>query len=267
MPFYRFFKNIFCGTMGMVTPISNMANPQRARCRLRALKKDSFVRKTKIISIEGIDGSGKGSQFALLYEALQSRGYSVQTRDYPRYESFFGTQVGRLLSGEGGVRADTVDGKSMALWFALDRWESFRDYRDGASQFLLLNRFVLSNAVYQSIRDIDLGKPDIVDWVFDLEYNHFGLPRPDVTLLFDVSSSQAEENVKKKGFRGYVGEGADVYEQSSGIQERARKKYLECAKRFEEIAVIPCMKDGILLSPPEICSRALDELQARNILP
>ncbi|MCE5235044.1 MAG: hypothetical protein LLF87_03210 [Eubacteriales bacterium] len=224
------------------------------------------MRKTKIISIEGIDGSGKGSQFALLYEALLARGYAVAKRDYPCYDSFFGAQVGRLLSGEGGVRADAVDGKSMALWFALDRWESFRGYCDGEAEFLLLNRFVLSNAVYQSIRDIDLGKPDIVDWVFELEYNHFGLPRPDATLLFDVSSDRAEENIKKKGYRGYVGSGADIYERSSGIQERARVKYLECAARFPEIAVIPCMAGGALLSPAQICERALEELERRGIL-
>ncbi|HWS29250.1 MAG TPA: hypothetical protein VN512_03945 [Clostridia bacterium] len=224
------------------------------------------MRKTKIISIEGIDGSGKGSQFALLFEALSARGLRVARRDYPRYDSFFGAQVGKLLSGEGGVRADTVDGKSMALWFALDRWESFRDYRDGEADILLLNRFVLSNAVYQNIRDIDLGKPDIVDWVFELEYEHFGLPRPDATLLFDVSSEQAEENVKKKGFRGYVGDKADVYEESTGIQERARKKYLECAERFPEIAVIPCMEDSKFLSPEEICFRAVKELEWRGVL-
>ncbi len=222
--------------------------------------------KTKIISIEGIDGSGKGSQYALLFEALTERGYHVARRDYPCYDSFFGAQVGKLLSGEGGVRADTVDGKSMALWFALDRWESFRDFNDGEADILLLNRFVLSNAVYQSIRDIDLGKPDIVDWVFELEYNHFGLPRPDATLLFDISSEQAEENVKKKGFRGYVGDKADVYEESTGIQERARIKYLECAERFPEIAVVRCMKDGKFLSPQEISERAMQELERRKIL-
>ena len=229
-------------------------------------KRDGSVGKTKIIAIEGIDGSGKGSQFTLLYENLKARGLNVARRDYPRYESFFGAQVGRLLSGEGGVRADTVDGKSMALWFALDRWESFRDYRDGDADVLLLNRFVLSNAVYQSIRDIDLGKPDIVDWVFELEYGYFGLPRPDVTLLFDVSEEQAERNVKKKGFRGYVGDGADVYEQSNAIQERARQKYIECAGRFPDIAVISCMKNGLFLSPSEISSKALAVLEQRRVL-
>ena len=106
------------------------------------------MKKTRIIAIEGIDGSGKGVQYRLLRDALLARGYTVATRDFPAYDSFFGGEIGKLLSGAEGTRADQVDGKSMALWFALDRFESFRDYRDGATDILILNRYVLSNAVY-----------------------------------------------------------------------------------------------------------------------
>ena len=83
------------------------------------------MKKTRIIAIEGIDGSGKGVQYRLLRDALLARGYTVETRDFPAYESFFGQEIGKLLSGAEGTRADEVDGKSMALWFALDRMESF----------------------------------------------------------------------------------------------------------------------------------------------
>lgn len=224
------------------------------------------MNRTKVIAIEGIDGSGKSVQFSLLKEALSARGLSVATREYPKYSSFFGTQVGKLLSGADGVSAGEVDGKSMALWFALDRFEDFKDYRDGEADVLLINRFVLSNAVYQSIRDIDLGKPDIVDWVFELEYEHFGLPRPDAILFFDVATEQAERNVDKKGFRDYVGSGRDVYEASNGIQQRARAKYLECAARYAEISVINCMENGVFLPPERISAEALKTLASRHIV-
>ena len=39
--------------------------------------------KTKIITIEGIDGSGKTVQFELLTKGLQDRGFTVQKRAYP----------------------------------------------------------------------------------------------------------------------------------------------------------------------------------------
>lgn len=46
------------------------------------------MKKTRIIAIEGIDGSGKGVQYRLLRDALLARGYTVATRDFPAYDSF-----------------------------------------------------------------------------------------------------------------------------------------------------------------------------------
>lgn len=224
------------------------------------------MKKTRIIAIEGIDGSGKGVQYRLLSDELRKLGYTVATRDFPAYDSFFGREIGKLLSGVEGTRADEVDGKSMALWFALDRFESFRDYVDGAADILILNRYVLSNAVYQSIRDIDLGKPDIADWVFDLEYDHLGLPRPDVNLVFSIAPAEAEANVCKKGFRDYVGTGRDVYESSHNIQARAMAQYLAYAARYDDIAVIPCMEEGRLLPVEAIGAAVLAALRARRII-
>lgn len=224
------------------------------------------MKKTRIIAIEGIDGSGKGVQYRLLSDELRKLGYTVATRDFPAYDSFFGREIGKLLSGAEGTRADEVDGKSMALWFALDRFESFRDYVDGAADILILNRYVLSNAVYQSIRDIDLGKPDIADWVFDLEYDHLGLPRPDVNLVFSIAPAEAEANVCKKGFRDYVGTGRDVYESSHNIQARAMAQYLAYAARYGDIAVIPCMEEGRLLPVEAIGAAVLAALRARRII-
>ena len=95
------------------------------------------MRKTKIIAIEGIDGGGKGVQVRALKENLQKLGYTVAGRDYPMYDTYFGAQVGRLLSGADGVRADEIDGKSMALWFALDRCKALRTTATGRLTSLL----------------------------------------------------------------------------------------------------------------------------------
>ena len=222
--------------------------------------------KTRIITIEGIDGSGKTVQYGLLTKALEERGFSVAKRSYPVYDSYFGGQVGRFLSAADGVRATDVDQRSMALWFAMDRFDDLRDYRDGEADFLLINRYVLSNAVYQSIRDCDIDKPDIVDWVFDLEYNKLGLPRPDLNLFFDVETERAGKNVDSKGFRSYIGGGRDVYEASKSIQERARDKYREIADRFDDVEIISCTKDGAMLPPETIAGKVIEILIARGLI-
>ena len=120
---------------------------------------------TKIIAFEGIDGTGKTVQLQRLFERLTARGLSVLTLSFPMYDSFFGAECGRLLSGSGGVRANEVDQKSMALWYALDRFEAFREFDYSKADVLLINRYILSNAVYQSVRERDLGNPDLLDFV------------------------------------------------------------------------------------------------------
>lgn len=222
--------------------------------------------KTVIITIEGIDGSGKTVQFELIAKRLTELGFSVEKKSYPIYGSYFGARVGKYLTAADGVDATDVDQRSMALWFAMDRYMDFKGFCDGEYDFLLINRYVLSNAVYQSIREKDLGKPDIVDWVFELEYDVLGLPRPSLNLFFDVDTANASNNVEKKGYRDYVGSGKDVYEASTSIQQRARDKYREVAARYSDTAIINCTDTDGMLPPEKICDAVFEELNARNLL-
>ena len=210
---------------------------------------------TKIIAFEGINGTGKSVQMQRLSEALKRRGLSVLEISFPMYDTFFGDLVGRYLSAKDGVAANTVDGKSMALWFALDRFEAFKTLDYSGYDVLLINRYVLSNAVYQSIRDIDLGKPDILDFCLELEHRHFGIPVPDLHVVLDMDTEDAANNVDKKGFRDYIGNARDVYESIDSIQARARKKYAEYAQRIPHVKLINCMENGALLPIDVIAER------------
>lgn len=218
---------------------------------------------TKIIAFEGIDGTGKTVQLQRLYERLVANGrFRVKTLSFPMYDTFFGAECGRLLSGSGGVRANEVDQRSMALWYALDRFEAFRDLDYSDADILLINRYILSNAVYQSVRDRDLGNPDLLDFVIELEYNHFRIPRADAHIVLDMNPENAYENVGKKGFRDYVGDQPDIYEALPDIQKRARQKYMEYAKRMPEIHIIPCMEQNKLKS-----IEAIGELIDKELAP
>ena len=214
-----------------------------------------------IISFEGIDGTGKGTQLELCEKWLRESGKNIYTFSFPMYETYFGGQVGRYLTAKDGVRADSVDGKSMALWFALDRFDALRGFDVSPYDVIFINRYVLSNAVYQSIRERDGDHADLLDFVYDLEFNRLGIPKPDRILLFDMDLQSASENVSRKGFRDYVGSsGKDIYESVPDIQLRARKKYLDYASRLDNVSVIPCMGPNGLKSIGEIAVLVRDAL-------
>ena len=210
---------------------------------------------TKIIAFEGIDGTGKTVQMEQLKTRLEQRGLRVGVLSFPVYDSFFGGCVGRFLTRKDGVSASDVDQRSMALWFAMDRWAAFRDFDYSRFDVLLINRYVLSNAVYQSIRDRDVDQPDILDFVLTLEHEQLRLPRPDLYLILDMDLSAAQSNVSKKGYRDYVGDEKDEYEKQDSIQIRARERYLSFGERLPSARVIPCMEDGRLLPIETIAQR------------
>ena len=215
---------------------------------------------TKYIALEGIDGTGKGVQTQLLVNALRERHLRVGVLSFPDYESFFGGEVGKYLSGREGVKANEVDQKSMALWFAMDRREALRRFDTSALDAVIFNRYVLSNAVYQSIRKIDAGRPPLLPFVEKLEYEILGLPRPDRQLILDVAPATAAGNVEKKGFREYVGNEKDVYEAEDSLQDRAREMYLRYAARIPGAVVVPCMENGALLPIPAVHALVLKEV-------
>lgn len=222
--------------------------------------------KTRIIALEGIDGSGKSTQLALLLRRLQSKGYTCAVKEFPVYDAFFGAQCGEYLSGSAGVFADTVDAKSMSLWYALDRWENFKNYQDAQSDYLIINRYVLSNAVYQTIRERDMGNELPLEWTLTLEHGHFGLPKPDAYVFLDVPAELSGRNVDKKGFRDYVGDKRDVYEASFSLQQRAREKYLRYAQILDNVLVVACFSDGQMLEPGTVADDVWLALSNRGLV-
>lgn len=180
-----------------------------------------------LIAVEGLDGAGKTTQVRLLAEALST----VDVVSFPRYDAFFGQRIRALLDGADGVTADTVDPRSMALWYALDRAQWARDRKPRDTDVVVLNRYTLSNAVYQSARSGE----DLFDWVLQLEFEELGLPRPDVTVVLDVPPEVSRTRVVHRD-----GEG-DVYERSQALQARVRDGYLSAAARLPNVVVVPAV--------------------------
>lgn len=214
--------------------------------------------KTVVVALEGIDGSGKGKQTEEVRAALAADGYKVAVLDFPVYNSFFGKEIGVLLSGEHEVNAGTVDAKSMSLWFALDRHAAFQDFNKSEYDYVLLNRSTLSSVVYQSIRLEEEQRDEFVKWVFELEYRQLAVLEPDIYLVFDVSEDISAANVAKKGRREYLTASHDVYERSEGFMGEVRKQYLKLAQEMPHIKLIQCLDgQGNMKSVSEITQLAL----------
>jgi dTMP kinase len=179
---------------------------------------------SKVVAFEGIDGSGKTSYLQYVENALVNKGKKIKFFSFPVYESFFGKEIGTLLSGKNAVTALTVDPKSMSLWYALDRWNALKNVDFSAYDYIFFNRYTLSNVVYQSLLQ-ESDAEALGDWIFELEHKILSIPKPDLYLVFDIDANAAQLNVGKKGNRDYIGNESDVYERKKGYLNAARELY------------------------------------------
>ena len=212
-----------------------------------------------IIALEGIDGAGKSVQAGLLTEALRGLGHSCLELSFPDYDSFLGKHIGELLSGRGSVDAHSVDPHSMAMWFAVERLQRMRYIDTRVYDYVVLNRYTPSNAVYQSLRLPEGERGDFIRWVFELEYGEFGLPRPHHTIVLDVDEALSARNVSKKGFRAYTGGGPDVYE-NSDIMNSAREMYRSLVRSEDGFHLVECALNSKMRAPQQVRDTILEIL-------
>jgi len=199
----------------------------------------------KIISFEGIDGTGKTTQINMLRDILVEKGLKVNVRSYPVYESFFGSEIGKHLASKDPKY--NIDPRSMALWFAMDRWKDRKDFikTDPDTDILLLNRYTLSAMVYQSIR---AGvSEDLMKWIEELEHEVLDLPRPDLYLIFDMPFELALKNNESKGKREYIDGEVDKYEKDKKLQTMAREIYSKFGEEQSNAVLIECYEKEKML--------------------
>jgi dTMP kinase len=193
----------------------------------------------KFVAIEGLDASGKTTQASLLADGLSASGLRVITWSFPRYDTFFGRRIKTLLEGSAQTSAANLDPSSMALWFAVDRWDAVNTLAHDANDVdvVLLNRWTLSNAVYQGARaEGDAAQNDLFDWVLDLEYHRFALPRPTINVVLEVSVETSMSRARDRA--SLADTEPDVYESSARLLYDSRRLYRRAASLFPEVQIV-----------------------------
>lgn len=181
---------------------------------------------SRLIVIEGLDGSGKQTLTRALCDGAAARGITVGTLAFPRYGVDVHADLVRdALYGRLGDLSDSVNGP--ALLFALDRRAAAPQIRHllQHNDLVLLDRYVSSNAAYGSAR---LGAPDVPtdfpQWVLDLEIGRFGLPRPDRQLLLATPTELAAERARGRAALD-ADRALDRFEADAALQRRTGAMY------------------------------------------
>ena len=187
----------------------------------------------KLITIEGLDGSGKGTQTRLLFEALSARGLPVRKVSFPRYESDSSALVRMYLSGAFGEKPGDVNAYAASAFFAVDRFASYRqDWQSFYAQggIVLADRYTTANAVHQCSKLPQEEWDAFLTWLSDFEYTKLGLPAPDAVFFLDMSL-QVSQRLMTGRYQGCESR-KDIHEKDVAYLARSRQAALYCVQRL-----------------------------------
>ena len=189
--------------------------------------------KGKLIVIEGLDGSGKGTQAAELVKSLEARGSTVRKVSFPDYDSDSSALVKMYLSGQFGKDPGDVNAYAASTFFAVDRFASFkRDwggfYESGG--IVVADRYTTSNAVHQCSKLPQEQWDAFLAWLFDFEYHLLGIPSPDLVVYLSVDPAVSQRLMTGR----YQGDESkkDIHEGNLAYLRHSRLAAEYCSSRL-----------------------------------
>lgn len=177
--------------------------------------------KGKLIVLEGVDGSGKSTQFKRLCENLASNGVEFQRLVFPRYDNESSALIRMYLNGSFGDNPDCVNAYAASLFFAIDRYASYiSDWKDYylSGGLLLADRYTSSNAVHQGAKLCGDERREFFDWLYELEYDKLCLPEPDLVIYLDVDAEISKRRIERREIN--KGIKADIHERDLGFIQK-----------------------------------------------
>ena len=197
----------------------------------------------KLIVIEGTDGSGKSTQFRLLTEHLSQDRIAFEQQVFPQYSQPSSALIKMYLGGEFGSHPADVNAYAASTFYAVDRYASYKKvwgkwYEQGG--LVVSDRYTTSNAVHQTSKEPEEKRKDFLKWLYELEYDHMGLPRPDLVLYLDVPTDFTEMLLRSR--EAATGTHADIHEQDEAYLKSCRDAAREIVRDCGW-TVIRCARD------------------------
>lgn len=198
----------------------------------------------KLIVLEGIDGSGKSSQYRRICARMEQDGIDYNHIVFPRYDQESSALIRMYLAGKFGSHPNDVNAYTASTFFAVDRYAAYRTdwgeiYERGG--LILSDRYTTSNAVHQGSKLSDGELPGFFAWLSDLEYDKMGLPRPDLVIYLDVDLETSLARMRRREARHHTH--ADIHEKDTSYLERCLRT-AERAAEYYGWTRIPYLKDG-----------------------
>lgn len=201
------------------------------------------------IALEGTNGAGKSTQFDLLASRLESQGYKVAVFRFPQYKNDSSYFVREYLAGNFGS-AREIGPYTASMFYALDRYQAADKIRAALAEgkIVLADRFTGSNMAHQGtyFENAEQRRGFFI-WLDQMEFETFGIPRPNISLVLRVPAEVAIKNVESRGNQ------KDLHEKSFNHMKRSVEVYDNLCQLFpKDFKQVDCARGGKILPKDKI---------------
>ena len=217
----------------------------------------------KLFVIEGTDGSGKQTQLQRLSERLEENHIKYKTVSFPNYDSSSSSLVKMYLSGEFGSDPKDVSAYVASTFYAADRFATYKKdfetfFNEGG--IILADRYTTANMVHQAGKISDLGEREkFLDWLFDLEFGIYGLPKPTEVFFLNMPPEKSEELMRNRMNKFSHEEAKDIHERNTKHIEESYKAACSLIDKYHWYEV-KCVKDDKIRTIEDIHEEIYQEV-------
>lgn len=150
-----------------------------------------------LITIEGLDGTGKHTQSVLLHEAIEGS----ELIGFPQYESESSSLVKMYLQGRITDDPNKVNPYLASLFYACDRAidNTMKEWsKDIDNKIVISDRYTGSNYIHQMSKLPKSEWSDYMKFIEELEYKKLNIPKPDMTFYLYLPTQISQDLMNKR---------------------------------------------------------------------
>ena len=206
--------------------MNNMHN-SKIQALIKEIISIQSPRKTLIVNIEGLDGSGKETVSRELKEELERRGMNVKTISFPTYRE--GSAVTDYLQGK--LKLENPSDKAML--YVLDRQESLPDIEAAIyeNDVIIMDRYVTSNLYYMTKGMCDEEAESFICKQMKLEYVVNKLPYPDFVIFINTAIDGKPVNLRQY-LKFETEDAMDIHERDTELLNESYKAMMSLAPKI-----------------------------------
>jgi dTMP kinase len=209
----------------------------------------------RLVTLEGIEGSGKSLQLALLEEELKGRGLPCLMTREPGGTAF-GSELRKVLLHRDGPPREPV---AELLLYLADRIQHLKEIIEPAlasRKLVVCDRYHHATLAYQG-HARGLGFP-LIDRLADF----LALPLPDLVIVFDIDAQVALTRARARNAGEAQGIWGRFEAEALGFHGKVREGYRLLSERDPQRVVLVDASG----TPEAVFDRVKDLLQERGIL-